>query len=170
MDERERYAAQLEACARTADFVAGDAKITPNAARRIAALLRAQQPACPEGWRMVPTEPTPEMVRAVVPMYDAMLPDTEWPFTINVYRKMLAVAPEAPSLPAPSPAPMWRPIETAPKDGAWILGWAASDSSPYRISWGINHRGHLSWNTSFATFTDGYITHWQPLPAPPAGA
>jgi hypothetical protein len=60
----------------------------------------------------------------------------------------------------------WQPIETAPTDGTWILGWAAKDSSPYRISWGRNHRDHLCWCTTFGSFVEGYITHWQPLRAP----
>ena len=58
----------------------------------------------------------------------------------------------------------WRPIETAPKDGSWIMGWAERDSAPYRISWGANHDGRLTWCTAFGSFYDGYITHWTPLP------
>jgi len=64
----------------------------------------------------------------------------------------------------------WRDIATAPKDGTWFLGWAQSDSSPYRISWGRNHRGDLAWCTAFGSFIAGYITHWTPeltLPSPP---
>lgn len=62
----------------------------------------------------------------------------------------------------------WQPIETAPKDGTWVLGWAQSDSAPYRISWGRNHRGEMSWCTQSFSFVGGYITHWMPLPALPA--
>lgn len=60
----------------------------------------------------------------------------------------------------------WQAIETAPKDGTWIMGWAERDSSPYRISWGTNHDGRLTWCTNFGSFYDGYITHWVPLPEP----
>lgn len=59
----------------------------------------------------------------------------------------------------------WQPIETAPKDGTWILGWSR-DNQPFRISWGRNHEAELRWCTSFASFADGYITHWQPLQEP----
>jgi len=61
----------------------------------------------------------------------------------------------------------WQPIETAPKDGTWLLGWA-NDNAPYRISWGRNHNDRLAWCTTFGSFVEGYITHWRPLPAPPA--
>ena len=61
----------------------------------------------------------------------------------------------------------WQPIATAPRDGTWIIGWFARDFSPYRISWGRNHRDVLTWCTSFGSFLDGYITHWMPLPEPP---
>ena len=59
------------------------------------------------------------------------------------------------------------PIDTAPQDGTWILGWAEKDSSPYRISWGRNHNNDLAWCTSFASFVPGYITHWMQLPKLP---
>lgn len=62
----------------------------------------------------------------------------------------------------------WRDIGSAPKDGTWILGWAKSDSAPYRVSWGRTQAGQLAWCTSFASFAEGYITHWAPLPEPPA--
>ena len=62
----------------------------------------------------------------------------------------------------------WQPIETAPKDGTWVLGWAQSDSAPYLISWGRNHNGDLLWRTQSFSFVGGYITHWMPLPAAPA--
>lgn len=58
---------------------------------------------------------------------------------------------------------LW-PIADAPQDGTWIIGWAASDSSPYRISWGCNHRGELAWCSVAGSFAAGYITHWMPLP------
>lgn len=61
-------------------------------------------------------------------------------------------------------AQTWQPIETAPKDGTWIMGWSENDSNPARISWGRNHNNKLAWCTAFCSFVDGYITHWTPLP------
>ena len=79
-----------------------------------------------------------------------------------------ATAPAAPAAEAVTGRDEWQPIETAPKDGTWVLGWAQSDSAPYRISWGRNHDGRLAWSTTFCSFASGYLTHWRPLPAPPA--
>lgn len=50
----------------------------------------------PEGYVLVPVEPTREMIAAVLPMYDAMIEDSEWPFTRNLYRAMLAASPSPP--------------------------------------------------------------------------
>ncbi len=83
----------------------------------------------------------------------------------------------------------WQPIDTAPKDGTKILGWAADEEDGWEImvvSWaeaqhdpesefaehdaGWNGRilypGHLSNDDDPCppTFT---ITHWMPLPEPP---
>jgi hypothetical protein len=61
----------------------------------------------------------------------------------------------------------WKPIETAPKDGTRVLGFAGSGSKAIAIvSW---------WNaTNFAAGVwvndrDQLFgpTHWMPLPAPP---
>ncbi len=60
----------------------------------------------------------------------------------------------------------WRPIETAPKDGAWILSWGKTDE-PGRafmvVAWSTRDR---EW---YSPTEDGLIdiTHWMPLPAPP---
>lgn len=59
-------------------------------------------------------------------------------------------------------AAQWRPIDTAPTDGSWIL-LARSDN-------GFVGEGYRT--RTFATFAaNGFriddVTHWMPLPAPP---
>lgn len=75
----------------------------------------------------------------------------------------------------------WQPIETAPKDGTWILACVPSDSQynqennagyswlPEVIHWGVYHpnsRGKEEWRNG-----DGvrrpHHSHWMPLPEPP---
>lgn len=53
----------------------------------------------------------------------------------------------------------WRPIETAPRDGTWILTYGADTpiSDGYLLDWYVPDDG---WN--------GNPTHWRPLPTPPA--
>lgn len=75
----------------------------------------------------------------------------------------------------------WQPIETAPKDGTWILACVPSGSQynrennagyswlPEVIHWGVYHpnsRGKHEWRNG-----DGvrrpHHSHWMPLPEPP---
>lgn len=56
----------------------------------------------------------------------------------------------------------WQPIETAPKDGTWIL--SASDEHGVCIV----HYSYGDWyqdNESGLPLDD--LTHWMPLPLPP---
>ena len=63
----------------------------------------------------------------------------------------------------------WRPIETAPKDGAMFIAY--QNGSVYECRWveyppDLDHRG----SAGFLDMTnDGieYPTHWMPLPEPP---
>lgn len=58
----------------------------------------------------------------------------------------------------------WQPIETAPKDGAEFLGWS---NGSYHVvqSHGFERSegGHAWFNGDVYV----YLSHWQPLPAPP---
>jgi len=78
----------------------------------------------------------------------------------------------------------WQPIETAPKDGTWVLlsggsiyyGWDGETFPPHVVAQfigGPKYREEQCWQ--FAWYDGGYYgeyenpTHWMPLPAPPAG-
>jgi len=79
----------------------------------------------------------------------------------------------------------WQPIDTAPKDGTWVIlcGGTADDESaataadlkrPVVAQWSTWRNGQ-TWQGrwQFCWFEGGYDgkysdpTHWQPLPAPP---
>ena len=60
----------------------------------------------------------------------------------------------------------WQPIETAPKDGTWIIGvWknVLGELGVVPVRWGV------SWDNQY--WANGVVvyepTHWRPLPEPP---
>jgi hypothetical protein len=63
----------------------------------------------------------------------------------------------------------WQPIESAPKDGKWVLLWWPYWSSLPVI--GLWLHGHW-YSDSAVSDSEGNQnpTHWHPLPAPPADA
>lgn len=73
----------------------------------------------------------------------------------------------------------WQPIDTSPKDGTCILGYAiddADDTQPQIICWMINgdkherEGWHIAWDASWWGSELGPFepfTHWMPLPEPP---
>ena len=66
----------------------------------------------------------------------------------------------------------WQPIETAPRDGAFVLVWngywisAAKYWEPYD---GTYRRGWVSETTELLELIEPQPTHWMPLPAAPSG-
>jgi hypothetical protein len=72
----------------------------------------------------------------------------------------------------PQTEPGWQPIETAPKDGTWVLAHRADWTLPENVQWhqGVN-RGY------WQTMDNGWVsasqqktcgpTHWMPLPPAP---
>ncbi|WP_077961686.1 hypothetical protein [Ensifer adhaerens] len=139
---------------------------------RNAAALSAAVVGEPEGWKLVPVDPTPEMIDAgrlarmnIAGGYDG---PSSW-------EAMLAAAPSAPD--------GWQPIDTAPRDttsiiiavptkdyDGHIVGEAYFDPEHYED-------GDWWWaNTDHGDYHGGPISeinfhgpsHWQPLPAPPA--
>jgi hypothetical protein len=60
----------------------------------------------------------------------------------------------------------WQLMETAPKDGTWILAYGI-DGALQRVSWGRTRQGELAWCTVHGWCAFRYLTHWMPLPEPP---
>jgi hypothetical protein len=78
----------------------------------------------------------------------------------------------------------WLPIESAPKDGTWILAYcdfADGGKEPRIVRWVADDRptddrpfGPFIWATqdgrpNIGTIAERVATHWQPLPPPPNG-
>lgn len=75
---------------------------------------------------------------------------------------------------------MWQPIDTAPRDGTWVLvcGGITDDEDSARshavAQWSnYLNGGTTDWHWQFAWYDGGYYgryedpTHWMPLPPPP---
>jgi hypothetical protein len=68
----------------------------------------------------------------------------------------------------------WQPIETAPKDGRWMLAaWhIPKDDFGYCVSV-VRYAGNSDWREKLGDGADDPVclpTHWMPLPAPPEAA
>jgi hypothetical protein len=68
----------------------------------------------------------------------------------------------------------WRPIDTAPKDGTWILVFVPDSPmawGPYELTcWITDYSGRQYWcEMDVSEELEGAedITHWMPLPEPP---
>lgn len=65
-------------------------------------------------------------------------------------------------------APQWLPIESAPRDGSWVVLGRAGHDAVLLAFW---HRLHSAWwgqgggDGSWKKWQQA--THWMPLPAPP---
>lgn len=89
--------------------------------------------------------------------------------------------PMIPVYAAPSAPDGWQPIETAPKDGTNIMVWAEGFEWPEVVRYELYDPEDASeigmpgyWRYSeelladVANVEDEAVTHWRPLPAPPA--
>jgi hypothetical protein len=67
----------------------------------------------------------------------------------------------------------WQPIETAPKDGTWFLGFRVSPFAECQIQvwhWMKDILPEFQgWQNANDTcdFEEDWPTHWMPLPEPP---
>lgn len=81
--------------------------------------------------------------------------------------------------PQPALSAGWRPIETAPKDGTYLLLWEQYSTNPFVGCWAfgawtVSHE-HVDAEGGWdgANVVDALsmpITHWMPIPAPPTSA
>lgn len=139
--------------------------------------MRQVKRQAPEGWKLVPIEPTEEMIRAGC-LSQRVGPNTtyeEWwentsTGVSNRIRKIMrddycAMIAAAPSADRQAEAKAgWMPIETAPKDGNLMLLAAEFDGpGDWRIKVGGYWQGE--WHVFGASWGP---THWMPLPAAPS--
>lgn len=146
-----------------------------------AAIVQACLPAlsCPDGFRLVPVEPTQEMLdRAVAFALNVTLSgDYNWSaYMRDVWRTMLAASP-APAVDNAG----WRPIETAPKEGTEILLFTSHRRDDFgdafdAVQIGYWDKGNIGPGVHPVFHREpgwhlqkiGIPTHWQPLPSAPS--
>jgi len=130
--------------------------------RQVCAAIEANTPAVPDGWKLVPVEPTQEMVTAGKDEYGE---EVFSPHQVTiVYRDMLLSAPQPQPVAQPVQASEWKPIETAPKNCRILIGrvghqWAVS------AKWNERKEYWSTGQTPMDFFSEP--THWMPLPPPP---
>ena len=62
---------------------------------------------------------------------------------------------------------MWKPVETAPRDGTWVLGWWPSLDHPIVVQWDKVDPRSIIARDGWADGSDGInlpVTHWMPSP------
>ena len=60
----------------------------------------------------------------------------------------------------------WQPIETAPKDGTWVLAYWPTMSITLYPKVAFNMGDEYGWETP-DDYGQIFPTHWMPLPEPP---
>lgn len=155
---------------------------------------RTQSKSVPDGWKLVPIEPTEDMEFAGNQVADALAVNVNYTgythdcaTAEDVYKSMLSAAPPPPVTAQGQQG--WMPIETAPKgqpktftkelillllpDGRVVTGcpYWKDNYSPQREGGGCDvisttFGGYLE--VEYSALIPQYPTHWMPLPAPPA--
>ena len=125
---------------------------------------------CPDGFRLVPVEPTAEMVRCGE---DALRKSGSGLSQLDgrkaadrIYRAMLAASP-APAVDNAG----WRPIASFPKDGELYLVCddRSLDGDHQVVFWDEDLETPFKLHTPDGpAFHEAAFTHWQPLPSAPS--
>lgn len=124
----------------------------------------SNSPVIPEGYVMVPKEPTAEMIAAAMNCDDVEFNSDET-FCVNfdnIYAAMVEAAPQPQNAPQniPEIIPGWIPVsERMPETDGNYWGWW-SESKRQGPVWFIK-------SETQAQFQSYEITHWMPLPAAP---
>lgn len=132
----------------------------------------AEPVAVPQGWRLVPVEPTEEMWRAVHKLDDEMAAGCYDGRGCSTEQAWHCLLDNAPQPPAQQPLTEWEPIETAPQDGTEILGYR---DGKIAVAYRVPRDDCEMWafgGTSAAIDIAPYLkpTHWMRIPAPPVEA
>jgi len=61
----------------------------------------------------------------------------------------------------------WQPIETAPRDGTWVLGWFPNQQEPRRCWYHKPSDTWMCFRSTLASARKHQPTHWMPLPKGP---
>jgi len=61
----------------------------------------------------------------------------------------------------------WKPIDTAPRDGTYVLGYREGEGWMTVIYWSDYLYKGGNWRALYCEKGDWWPTHWMPLPQPP---
>lgn len=116
--------------------------------------------AAPDGWQLVPKEPTEEWARKYGSSGNRCIP---WGHAAHDIRDMLAASPS----PGPVAGDGWQDIATAPKDGTVVDVWSAKQGEPLPAKLAGYHP-YLWLHHPADNPLDRDPTHWRPRPIPPS--
>lgn len=140
---------------------------------KVEPLYRHPQPApvVPDGYVMVPKEPTGEMIHAGHLYFQRSMEMCDDFTPSGMFNSMLAAAPQSPgSEPATVPG-KWIPVsERMPEVGVKVLCFPAEDEPIHAVFNGQLWLQDISWSNSDEPIDNVIpvtVTHWMPLPAAP---
>ena len=144
------------------DAVAAIAEVKGWNACRAAMLQAGNSPVIPEGYVMVPKEPTKAMILSA-------MRDNETGEVAEIYDLMLAAAHQPQNAPQniPEIIPGWIPVsEKLPEEGGryWCYVEEQTDLGKSHYQWNCSWNGERWWVEGE---DGGIVTHWMRLPAAP---